>query len=84
MLALSSSAPGVHHGEDGTGHHHSMGATYHFVTLGEAEQEEVWPAEVRLRPAGYAVTVFVQTLFERKLVGRPGLEPGTTGLKVRS
>ena len=32
---------------------------------------------------GFAVTVFVQTLFERKLVGRPGLEPGTTGLKVR-
>ena len=32
---------------------------------------------------GFAVTVFVQTRFERKLVGRPGLEPGTTGLKVR-
>jgi hypothetical protein len=32
---------------------------------------------------GYAVAIFVQTQFERKLVGRPGLEPGTTGLKVR-
>jgi len=32
-------------------------------------------ASVRLRPTGYAVTVFVQTLFERKLVGRTGLEP---------
>ena len=30
----------------------------------------------------YAVTVLVQTRFEPKLVGRPGLEPGTTGLKV--
>jgi len=31
---------------------------------------------------GYAVAVFIRTRFERKLVGRPGLEPGTTGLKV--
>ena len=39
-------------------------------------------ASARLRPEGFAVTVFVQTRFERKLVGRPGFKPGTTGLKV--
>ena len=33
---------------------------------------------------GYAVTGFVLDQGqERSLVGRPGLEPGTTGLKVR-
>ncbi len=32
-------------------------------------------AKVRLRPAAFAVLVFVQTWFKQKLVGRPGLEP---------
>ena len=31
---------------------------------------------VRLRPSDYAVTIFVQTLFEQILVGRPGLDLG--------
>ncbi len=33
----------------------------------------------RTAPADSELTVFVQDRFEQELVGRPGLEPGTTG-----
>jgi len=35
-------------------------------------------------PSSYTGTILVRTQVEQELVGRPGLEPGTTGLKVRS
>ena len=72
-----------------------MGTTFRIVEfkqrLGEGWLARAWfstgygvSADVRLRSPSYAGTIFVSAEGRtRKLVGRPGLEPGTTGLKVR-
>jgi len=59
-----------------------LGARPNDLTISPGRLRRAWLARVRLRLQLRRDSLRSKLSLERKLVGRPGLEPGTTGLKV--